>query len=161
MGQDMSLIVVSLALGTLMWGLIARWYVMPVLATRPRAEALIPLLFPHAVRYLGLGFLVAGVVGPDVSPAFARPAAYGDLLASVLALLAIVALRLRWTLAIPLVWVFNIEGTVDMLYAVSHAIQHVDAGQLGGMYFVPTLIVPLLLVTHVMIFQFLLRKEPS
>ena len=158
MGQGMPIIVVSLALGALMWGLIARWYVMPVLATRPRAEALIPLLVPHALRYVGLGFIVVGVVAPEINPTFAQAAAYGDLLASVLALLAIVALRLRWALAIPLVWVFNIEGTLDMLYVVSYAIQHVDAGQLGGMYFVPTLLVPIMLVTHIMIFQLLLRR---
>ena len=161
MGQDMLIIVVSLALGALLWGLIARWYVMPALATRPRAEALIPLLVPHALRYVGLGFLVVGVVASDVDPTFALPAAYGDLLASVLALLAIVALRLRWAFAIPLVWVFNVVGSADLLYAVSHAITHLRAGQLGGMYFVPTLIVPILLVTHVMIFQLLLRKVPS
>ena len=161
MGQDMSLIVVSLIMGALTWGLVARWYVMPALAKRSRADALVPLILPHAIRYIGLGFLVAGVVASDVSPTFAQPAAYGDLLASILALVAIVALRLRWALAIPLVWVFNIEGALDMLYAVSQGIQHADAGQLGGMYLVPTLIVPLLLVTHVMIFQLLLRKQSS
>ncbi len=102
-----------------------------------------------------------GVVAEDVAPAFAVPAAYGDLTASVLALLAVVALRFRWPIAIPLVWIFNVEGTLDMLYAVSQGLRHVDAGQLGGVVFIPLLIVPLLAVTHVMIFQLLLRKAPS
>ena len=159
MGQDMSMIFGSLALGTLTWGLIARWYVIPVLASRPRTEALILLTLPHVFRYIGLGFLVTGVVARDISPDFAHTAAYGDLLAAVLALVAITALRLRWSAAIFLVWVFNIEGSLDLLYAVFNGVQYVDAGQLGGMYFVPTLIVPLLLVTHVMIFQLLLRRS--
>ena len=102
-----------------------------------------------------------GVVAEDVAPAFAVPAAYGDLTASVLALLAVVALRFRWPIAIPLVWIFNVEGTLDMLYAVSQGLRHVDAGQLGGVVFIPLLIVPFLAVTHVMIFQLLLRHAPS
>ncbi len=161
MGQDMWIVVVSLALGTLSYGLIARWYVMPALAARSRMDALIPLVLPHAFRYIGMAFLIPGVVAHDTTPAFAVPAAYGDLAASVLALLALVALRSRWSLAIPLVWIFNVEGTLDMLYAVSKGVRHTDAGQLGGVILIPILIVPLLLVTHVMIFRLLLRKEPS
>ena len=89
------------------------------------------------------------------------PAAYGDLLASVLALLAAVALRFRLPAAIPLVWIFNVEGTLDATYAVSQGIRHVNAGQLGGVVLIPLVIVPALFVTHVLIFQLLLRKEPS
>ena len=159
MGQDMWIVVLSLAFGTLSYGLIARWYVMPALATRSRMDALIPLVFPHAFRYIGLAFLIPGVVAHDTAQAFAVPAAYGDLAASILALLALVALRSRWSLAIPLVWIFNVEGSLDMLVAVSQGVRHTDAGQLGGVVLIPILIVPLLLVTHVMIFQRLLRKQ--
>ena len=45
------------------------------------------------------------------------PAAYGDLLAALLALLAIAALRMAWAGAIPLVWLFNVEGTLDLVNA--------------------------------------------
>ncbi len=79
----------------------------------------------------------------------------------MLALLAVVALKLRWSIAVPLVWVFNLEGTLDALYAVSQGLRHVDAGQLGGVVFIPLLIVPALIVTHVMIFQILLRRAAS
>ena len=118
-------------------------------------------MLPHAFRYIGLAFLIPGVVATDITPAFAVPAAYGDLLASILALLAAVALRLRLPAAIPLVWIFNVEGFLDALYAVSQGVRYVDAGQLGGVVLIPLLIVPALLVTHVLIFQLLLRKEPS
>ena len=161
MGQDMLIIVVSIAIGMLTYGLIARWYVMPAMATLSRHDALIPLVLPHAFRYIGLAFLIPGVVSPDIAPDFSVPAAYGDLLASVLALLAAVALKLRWSIAVPLVWIFNLEGTLDALYAVSQGLQRVDAGQLGGVVFIPLLIVPALIVTHVMIFQILLRRAPS
>ncbi len=161
LGQDMLKIVVSIVIGMLTYGLIARWYVMPALATLSRNDALIPLVLPHAFRYIGLAFLIPGVVSPDVTHDFAVPAAYGDLLASVLALLAAVALKFRWSIAVPVVWIFNLEGTLDALYAVSQGLRHVDAGQLGGVVFIPLLIVPALFVTHIMIFQILLRRAAT
>jgi len=66
------------------WALLARWYVSPRLATRPREEALPPLLLPHAFRHMGLVFLLPTVVRGALPPAFARPAAYCDLAAGLL-----------------------------------------------------------------------------
>jgi len=97
--------------------LIARWYVAPRLAARSLPSVLTPLLLFHSFRHLGMVFLVPTVVGPALPPAFAVPAAYGDLLAALLALLATAALRLEWTLAIALVWVFNIVGLLDLVNA--------------------------------------------
>ena len=83
----------SLVMGLVGYGLIAQWYVMPILRTLPRARALLPLLLFHSFRFIGLTFLIPGVTAQELDPRFANPAAYGDLLAAVLALLAIVALR--------------------------------------------------------------------
>jgi hypothetical protein len=47
----------------------------------------------HGFRFVGLAFLVKGVVAPELPAAFAMPAAYGDLIAAVLALFALAALR--------------------------------------------------------------------
>ena len=160
-GQDMLIIAASITIGTLTYGLIARWYVVPALATRSINDALIALVLPHAFRYIGLASLIPGIVSPDISPEFSVPAAYGDLLASVLALLAVAALKSKWSIAVPAVWIFNLEGTLDALYAVSQGLQHVDAGQLGGVVLIPLLIVPALFVTHIMIFQVLLKRTVS
>jgi len=84
------------------------------------------------------------------------PAAYGDLLAALLALLAIAALRMAWAGAIPLVWLFNVEGTLDLVNAFYQGLRH-DV-QLGGAYYIPTFVVPALLVTHAMIFAMLMRR---
>src|SRR5262249_39050919 len=117
-----------------------------------------PLLVLHSFRFIGLAFLVPGVVAPDLSAAFASPAAYGDLLAAVLALLALAALRSRW--GIPLVWVFNLWGSADLLYAFyqGNAVGFAP-GQLGAAYFIPTVVVPLLLITHGLMFRLLLQGE--
>ncbi|MEE8291146.1 MAG: hypothetical protein V3U27_14135 [Candidatus Tectomicrobia bacterium] len=146
----------QLLLSLLGYGLIARWYVAPRLAALPRHDALIPLLFLHAFRHVGLVFLVPAVVAPALPLGFALFAAYGDLLAGLLALLAIVALRNRWPLALALTWLFNIEGTLDLLNALRHA----DAvPSLGSAWYIPTMVVPALLVTHFMIFAMLVKPS--
>src|SRR3989454_12604871 len=110
-------------LSLVLYTLIARWHVAPRLAALPLASALSPLLFLHAFRHLGMVFLVPTVVGSSLPPAFAVPAAYGDLLAALLALLAIVALRSRRLFGLPLVWLFNVVGTVDLVNALAQGLR--------------------------------------
>ena len=105
----------SVALGFVAWGIIAARYLWPALRDRPRDQALQPLLHLHSFRFIGLAFLVPGVVSPDLPGAYARPAAYGDLIAALLALLALAGLQSR--LGIVLVWVFNLWGSADLLFA--------------------------------------------
>lgn len=148
----------QLVLSLTVYALIARWYVAPWLAQKPIHLALIPLIFPHAFRHVGLAFLVPGLVAEPLPSSFAFAVAYGDLVSGLLALLALVALRGRWGLAIPLVWLFNVVGTVDLLNALRQA----DAvPHLQTTWYIPTFWVPLLLVTHAMTFARLLRHAPS
>ena len=151
---------VSIVLSFVAWGIIAARYLWPALRDRPRAVALRPLLLLHSFRFIGLAFLVPGVVSPSLPAAFARPAAYGDLIAAILALLALATLRSRIGPAVA--WVFNLWGTADLLFAYyqGRVGVGVEPGQLGAAYFIPTVIVPLLLVTHWLVFRLLLRADP-
>ncbi len=146
----------QLFLGLVVWGLIAKWLVTPWLETKPPNEALFWLTLPHAFRHIGMVFLVPGIAAQPLPASFAAPAAYGDLLSGVLALLALVALRTGWRGTTALVWVFNVVGTVDLLNALRHADAIPD---LGAAWYIPTFVVPLLLVTHVMIFGRLLKRR--
>lgn len=153
---------VSIAFSFTAWGIIAARYLWPELRRRQPVEALRPLLILHSFRFLGLAFLVPGVVGADLPSAFAHAAGYGDLVAAALALLALVALPSET--GVFLAWIFNLWGSADLLnafYQANHA--GVLAGQLGATYFIPTLVVPLLLVTHGLGFRVLLqhRKEAA
>lgn len=149
---------ISVILSFISWGIIARRYIWPALRRVPRAEALRPLLLLHTFRFVGLAFLIPGVVSPDLPVAFAGPAAYGDLGTSILALLAFATLDSR--LGIILVWAFNILGSADLLYAFYQGNQ-VGLGSAPGLqgaaYFIPTVLVPLLLVTHLLVFLLLLK----
>jgi len=149
---------ISVAFGFVAWGVVTALYIWPQLQARSRIEALRPLLALHGFRFIGLSFLIPGVVSADLPAAFARDAAYGDLIAAILALLALASLRSK--LGIALVWVFNVWGTLDLLNAfyVANA-TGLSAGQLGAAYFIPTVIVPLLLITHGLIFRILLQHD--
>ena len=130
-----------------------RFFLSPWLAKFPQHSALLWLSLPHAFRYVGLVFLVPGVVDQPLPTEFAGPAAYGDLVTGALALFAIIALGSRWSVALTLVWLFNIVGTVDLV----NALRHVDvAPRFGAAWYIPTMLVPLLLVTHFLIFKRLL-----
>ncbi len=142
-------------LSVVVWGLMAKWLLAPWLENKSPHEALFWLTLPHAFRYIGMVFLVPGVVARPLPDAFATPAAYGDLVTGVLALLALIALRTGWARAVALVWLFNIVGTVDLLNALRQANVVPD---FGAAWYSPTLFVPLLLVTHFMIFTRLLRR---
>src|SRR5262252_6402774 len=125
----------SIAFSLIAWGMVAARYIWPELRLRSQAEALRPLLILHSFRFIGLAFLVPGVVSPDLPSAFAQSAAYGDIIAAILALLALTSLSGR--AGIVIAWIFNIWGTVDLFnafYQANHA--GLTAGQLGATYFI-------------------------
>jgi len=149
---------VSIAFSFIAWGIVATRYIWPALRLRQRAEALRPLLILHSFRFIGLAFLVPGVVSPDLPSAFARAAAYGDIIAAMLALLALISLPSAFGDGIA--WIFSLWGTADLFnafYQANHA--GMIAGQLGATYFIPTFIVPLLLITHGIGFRILLQHH--
>ena len=151
---------VSIAFSCIAWGIVAARYIWPQLRLRQQAEALRPLLILHSFRFVGLAFLVPGVVSPDLPSAFAHSAAYGDIVAAVLALLALMSLPSASGVVIA--WIFNLWGAADLFnafYQANHA--GLMPGQLGATYFIPTFIVPLLLITHGLGFRILVQRQPQ
>ena len=148
----------SIVFSLIAWGIVTARYIWPELRLRPRVEALRPVLILHSFRFIGLAFLAPGVVSPDLPSAFAHSAAYGDIMAAILAMLS---LRLLSSGAgVALTWIFSLWGSADIFnafYQANHA--GLLAGQLGAAFFLPTLIVPLLLITHGLAFRILLQHE--
>ena len=160
MPQQMIWFFVSIAFSFIAWGTVAARYIWPELRRRTRAEALQPLLILHSFRFIGLAVLVPGVVSPDLPSAFAHPEAYGDMIAAILALFSL--LLLPSTAGVAAAWIFNLWGTADLFnafYQANHA--GLLAGQLGAAFFLPTLILPLLLITHGLVFRILLQRQPE
>ena len=152
---------INLFFSTLAFMLIAQWYVIPALNRMSKKDALQPLLLLHSFRHIGLMFLAIGAVKYELPHAFAVPAAFGDLTASLLAFLALAFIRLNWKPAILLVWIFNIEGTLDLFNAVFLGIIHNAWDGMGATFWIPSVIVPALLVTHYIVFILLLRPADN
>ena len=152
----------SVLMSFVAFGLVTKLYIWPRLRTVQRDDAIVSLMVPHTFRFIGLSFLVPGVVSPSLPSAFAAPAAYGDLVAAVLAVVATIALSTRASFASLLVWLFNVWGAADLLFAFYQGLFGVqlDPGMLGAAFFIPTAVVPPLLVTHGLIFWLLVRSKP-
>jgi hypothetical protein len=151
---------ISVAFSFVAWVAVAWRYIWPVLKVRPNTEALKPILLLHGFRFIGLAFLVPGVVSAGLPAAFARPAAYGDLTTAILALLALAALGTGIG-SVP-AWIFNTIGTADLLFAFYEGNRTSLAntpGLLGAGFFIVTVLVPLLLITHGLAFRILLRTN--
>jgi hypothetical protein len=138
---------------------VARLYVWPALLSLPRYNALRMLASLHAFRFLGMNFIVVGFVSPALSSAVGSQIAWGDFVAAVLALFSIAVLTWRWPFAIPIVWIFNLWGTADLLNAYYKGVTQVaDVGLFGAGIYIPALFVPILLTAHTLAFMVLLKR---
>jgi hypothetical protein len=152
-----------LVAGYVAWLLCFGVYILPWLKSMERIEAHRAIATLHSFRFFGLVFIVPGVVGSHLPTSFATFAAYADLATGVLAILALLTVRLR-----PLFWLFvvafNLVGLVDILLDYYHAMQvHLPelAGELGATYAIPIIYVPLLVITHVFALYLLVRPQPQ
>ena len=152
-----------LILGYVAWLLCFRTYLLPRLKSMDLVAAQRAIATLHSFRFFGLVFMLPGVVGPNLPVSFAAFAAYWDLATGVLAIFALLAVRIR-----PLFWLFvvafNLVGTIDLIVDYYHAIQvglPALAGQLGAAYAIPILYVPLLMITHFAAFYLLMRPQPQ
>lgn len=151
---------IHLVLGYAAWLLCFGAYILPWLKSMDRAEAHRAIAALHSFRFFGLVFIVPGVVDPHLPAGFATFAAYGDLATGLLAMLALLTIRMR-PLFWPFVIAFNLVGTADLILAYYHAIQvglPARAGELGAAYAIPVIYVPLLMITHVFAIHSLLRS---
>ncbi len=152
----------QLTLSLLVYWLLAIWYVKPLLAKLDLYDALIALMFPHALRHLGLIALVPGVADPNFPKDWVLPLAWGDVVAEALAIACLFLLHSRSSLAIPLTWLFNIVGSLDFAYVIGKgSIIDITRFHFGGFWYVPTFWVPLLIVAHILMFQLLLKDRPA
>jgi hypothetical protein len=152
----------QLVLGYVAWLLCIVVYVFPRLKAMDRVDAHRVIATLHSFRFFGLAFLIPGVVGPNLPAGFAVFAAYGDFATGILALLALLTVRIR-----PLFWIFiagfNLVGAVDLIVNYYHAIQvglPAVPGELGATYAIPIIYVPALMITHAIALYLLLRPQP-
>jgi hypothetical protein len=139
---------------------LAALFARPSLRNINTEQALIWLVAPHMVRFIGLSFLVPGVVSGSLPKAWAIPAAYGDFVAGILAIIATAGLARTANWAIATVWMFNVWGLADLLFAFYKGARiNLEPGALGAGFYIVTALVPALLVSHALIFELLIRSN--
>ena len=154
---------IHLVLGYVPWLLFFGAYAWPRLKSIDPVEAQRAIATLHSFRFFGLVFLIPGVVGPNLPGDFAGFAAYGDFATGVLAMLALLTVRIR-PLFWPLVLAFNLVGAADIIVDYYHGNQvglAALAGELGATYAIPIIYVPLLMITHVAALYLLARPQPN
>jgi len=151
---------IQLVAGYVAWLLCFGAYVLPRLRAMDRVSAQRAIATLHSFRFFGLVFILPGIVGPHLPARFATFAAYGDFATGVLAILALLTVRIR-----PLFWslivTFNLVGVADIIVDYYHAIRAglpAMPGQLGATYAIPILYVPLLMITHCVALYWLVRR---
>ena len=151
------ILTINLICSTLIFYVCARIYILPRLKELKPQDILLPILLLHSFRHLGLMFLARGATYPGMPAQFAYPAAVGDFLAAVLAFTAIPAVVKNLRAGRFLVWVFNVEGAVDLVIAITLATVYGAPAYMGAAYWIPAFWVPTLLVTHYIAFIVLMR----
>ncbi|MGF6964648.1 hypothetical protein OKW43_001653 [Paraburkholderia sp. WC7.3g] len=150
-----------LVLGYVAWLLCFGTYVWPKLRSMTAFDAQRAIATLHSFRFFGLAFLLPGVVSAQLPASFAVFAAYGDFATGVLAMLALLTARIRplfWSLVVA----FNVVGTVDLILDYYHATAAdlpAHSGELGALYAIPIIYVPVLAITHVAAFYLMLRPR--
>jgi len=148
----MNILTINLLCSTFVFWVAARIYVLPKLPQLEPRTVLLPILLLHSTRHFGLMFLAPGATYIGMPPQFAYPAALGDLLAALLAVAAIPAVAANSRVGRPLLWIFNVAGTVDLIAAIALATIYDAAPHMGPAYWIPAFWVPALLVTHYITF---------
>jgi hypothetical protein len=151
---------VHLILGYVAWLPIYAAYILPKFRTMDRIAVQRAIAALHGFRFFGLVFILPGVIGAHVPQPFATVAAWGDFATGLLALAALMTVRVR-----PLFWLFvvafNLVGIGDLLADYYNATMEnlpAVAGELGATYAIPILYVPILMITHVAALYWLVRS---
>lgn len=150
-----------LVLGYVAWLLCTSAYILPRLKAMKPVDAQRAIATLHSFRFFGLVFILPGVVGNNLPVGFAPFAAYGDFATGLLAILALLTIRIR-PLFWPLVVAFNLVGAIDILVDYYHGVKlalPAVSGELGSTYAIVIIYVPLLMITHFISFYLLLRRQ--
>src|SRR5215472_5041636 len=130
---------IQLVFGYVAWLLCFSVYIWPKLKVMDRFAAQRAIATLHSFRFIGLVFVLPGIVGPALPAEFATFAAYGDFATGVLAILALLTARMRsvyWLFVVA----FNLVGAADIIIDYYHGNQvglPALAGELGATYAIP------------------------
>jgi len=150
------IMVINMIISTIIFYWAAKIYLLARLKEMSGTTIYVPILIFHSFRHLGLMFMASGAVYKGMPSEFSYPAGMGDFIAALLALFALYAIRKDKLFKYIAIWVFNVIGTIDLAYALLMGSLHNIGPYMGASYWIPSFLVPALLVTHYIVFKKLL-----
>lgn len=139
-------------LSLLSFGLIAGWVIYPRMRDLSFRDALTPLLLIETLRTVGMVTLVPGLADARLPAEFVIPEAAGDMLAAVLAFVALIAVRAGWRIAPALVWLFTVEGLADFANAIAQGLRFgIPTYNLGIVWLLLTYAVPAFIMIQLLL----------
>lgn len=137
---------------------IAKWYLLPRIEKLTIDDQIAILLVPHFFRFIGLAFLIHGVTTDVLDPRFSIPAAFGDVMSAVLALVTFYSIKLQFKNRLMIALVFNCVGFFDFINALTRGLLFVEPKSMGATYFLPMVVVPMMMMSHILIFRILIKN---
>lgn len=136
-----------------------RWWVLPILSKRDIYGALLPMVFIHSFRYLGMVFMVDTQVYDAFPDDLAFTVGVWDYSTAILAIITSIALKNKWKGAITLTWIFNLVGFIDLLVAFPQVfgIEFYNF-DLGTMWWAFVTIGVVNVISHIYIFNRLIKN---
>jgi hypothetical protein len=161
MKTELLLFQLSVASGLIAWAWVSKSYIWPIVNSKSLIEGARPLLLLNLFRYVGLMFMIPGVVSSQLPEEFASSAGWGDLIAAGLA--ALTLLLSNTPLFKASLWIFNLFGLIDLLHGfyVARIVLGINPADFGSAFILPTIYVPLLICSHIMIFLLLFQRAPK
>lgn len=140
---------------------VSKWYVAPWLGRQARADALIALLWVHVFRYVALQVFSAQRGGFPISDSGAAEIVLGDVAGAFMAFAAIVLLRWRSRMAIPLIWLLVAETAYDTFSNIQNGVrEHLMGAASGVTWMILVFFVPAVVVSAVLlVWQLYSRRE--
>ncbi|MEM1320512.1 MAG: hypothetical protein AAGG75_09655 [Bacteroidota bacterium] len=136
-----------------------KWWVFPRVANLSIHKALIPFVFLHSIRYLGMMFMVEHQIYDEFPKDVATVIGLWDYTTAILAIITTYALRVEWKFAIPLVWFFNIFGFMDLVNAFPNVFGlEFYNYDIGGIWFMFIIVGPFTMISHLYIFYRLFKN---
>jgi len=138
------------------WSILVRVHLLPWLDRKTKREALLVVVMPHMFRHVGAMAMFPGIGAAPIE--WALPLAWGDGITAVLAMTSMIVLFRDWRHATKVVWIFNTFGLLDLLHNGYNSVVLVVAPRLGPIGYVVAFVVPMMLLSHVLVYRTLLRR---
>jgi hypothetical protein len=156
--SDHGIFLSQFAISLVVYGVLARWFLMPWSRRRPPSDGLIAVMVPLLVQHVAMTTLAGSVVNPGLSPVFGWTVTACNLVTIPVAVVAIDALRRGAGSAWALSWLLTAVGVLSTAATVYTFFRYDVIPRFGPHWYVGAFYVPLQALAHLLVAVMLLQR---